>query len=422
MSIPPVKRSPSVNLGSLPAFQCYDCRGCGECCRGYLAINVTPAERERIEAQGWGSDPALQGQPLFTRRGGVDYLAHRADGSCVFLDGENRCRIHAKFGEPAKPLTCRLYPFGFVPAGKEAKVDLRFDCPAAAENDGRPLSAHKGALSELLALAAPKGLRDIPVPPLLHGAAMDWPRLQRITRAFETLLQDGRLNLTQRVACAVNLAAALDNSRIAGLESRELDDLLAKASAKLIDAGQDELPRVPPDIAALAMFRQLLTVYGRRDRANAKERLWERFKVSVAMARGRGAVPPLRPELPAVGFADLEIAFGVPDGEAAAVLTRYYRMRLWSMSFCGRAFYNRPFLDGLNALWLTYPLILWFARLFAAGEGKAALERSHVERALTIVDHQHGRTPLLDVRAERYRQASLCERSTLRSLVIWYGT
>ena len=421
MSIPPVKRGPSVSLGSLPAFQCYDCRGCGECCRGYLAINVTTEERERIEAQGWGSDPDLQGQPLFTRRNGTDYLAHRADGSCVFLDEQNRCRIHAKFGEPAKPLTCRLYPFGFVPAGKEAKVDLRFDCPAAAENDGRPLSVHKGALSELLALAVPKGIRDIPAPPLLHGAAMDWPRLQRITRAFENLLQDGRLNLTQRVACGVNLAAALDNPRIAGLEQRELDDLLAKASAKLTEAGLDEVPRVPPVAGAQAMFRQLLTVYGRRDRANVKERLWERLKTSLAMARGKGIVPPLRPDLPAVGFADLEITFGVPEGEAAAALVRYYRLRLWSMSFCGRAFYGRPYLDGLNALWLTYPLILWFARLIAAGEGKAALECPHVERALAIVDHQHGRTPLLDVRAERFRQASLCERSTLRSLVIWYG-
>jgi len=409
-------------LGNLPAFQCYDCRGCGECCRGYLAIDVTPAERERIEAQGWGSDIALRGQPLFTRRGGKDFLAHRSDGACVFLDEESRCRIHAKFGEAAKPLTCRLYPFGFVPAGKEARADLRFDCLAAAENNGRPLAAHRGALTELLALAVPAGWREMPAPPLLDGVEFDWPRLQRVTRAFESLLQHDGLNLTQRLACCINLAAALDNPRLRGLEVKPLDELLAKASAKVIEAGGGELPRVPPARPVLAMFRQLLTVYGRRDRANAKERLWERLKTSLAMARGQGAVPALRSDLPVVGFADLEITFGAPEGEAADALVRYYRMKLWSMSFCGRAFYGRFYLDGLNALWLTYPIILWFARLFAAGEGKAALERSHVERALSIVDHQHGRTPLLDVRAERFRQANLCERSTLRSLVIWYGT
>jgi len=409
-------------LGNLPAFQCYDCSGCGECCRGYLAINVTPAERERIEAQGWGSAPALQDQPLFTKRGGTYYLAHRADGCCVFLDEDNRCRIHAKFGEAAKPLTCRLYPFGFVPAGKEMRVDLRFDCPAAAENAGRPLTAHKGALNELLAQATPAGIREIPAPQFLDGVDFDWPRLQRVTRAFEALLQHERLDLTQRIACCVNLAAALDNPRLRGVEAQKLDELLEKASAKVIEAGGEELPRMPPSTPVQAMFRQLLTVYGRRDRANAKESWWERLKMSLAMARGQGIVPGLRPELPAVGFADVEITFGIPEDEAADALARYYRMKLWSMSFCGRAFYGRPYLEGLNALWLTFPIILWFARLFAAGEGKAALERSHVERALGIVDHQHGRTPLLDVRAERYRQANLCERSTLRSLVIWYGT
>jgi lysine-N-methylase len=411
-----------VSLGNLPAFQCYDCRGCGECCRGYLAINLTPEERDRLQAQGWGSDPCLQGQPLFTQRGGTYYLAHRADGCCVFLDGENRCRIHAKFGEAAKPLTCRLYPFGFVPAGKDVRIDLRFDCPAAAENDGRPLSTHRGALTELLAQAAPAEMREAPAPPLLDGVELDWPRLQRVTRAFEELLRLDRLNLTQRLACCVNLAAALDNPRLRGVEEKQLDELLAKASAKVIEMGEDELPREPPAVPVQAMFRQLLTVYGRRDRANAKESVWERLKMSLSMARGRGTVPPLRPDFPAVSFADLEITFDVPDGEAAQALVRYYRMRLWSMSFCGRAFYGRSYLDGLSALWLTYPIILWFARLFAAGEGKAALERAHVERALAIVDHQHGRTPLLNVRAERFRQANLCERGTLRSLVIWYGT
>jgi len=410
-------------LGNLPAFQCYDCRGCGECCRGYLAITITPEECERIQAQGWGDDPALQGKPFFIQRGRQLQLAHRADGCCVFLDENNRCRIHAKFGEAAKPLTCRLYPFGFVPMGKEVRADLRFDCPAAAENDGRPLSAHRGALSALLAQALPAGMREIPAPPLLHGVEFDWARLQRITRAFEALLQHDRLNLTQRMACCVNLAAALDNPRLRDIDAKQLDELLTKASEKVIEAaGQDELPRVPPAPATGAMFRQLLTVYGRRDRANAKEGLWARLKASLAMARGRGTAPPLRPELPPVPFADLEVSFGVPDGDAADALVRYYRMRLWSMSFCGRAFYGRPYLDGLNALWLTYPIILWFARLFAAGEGMEAPDRGCVERALAIVDHQHGRTPLLDVRAERFRQANLCERSTLRSLVIWYGT
>jgi Fe-S-cluster containining protein len=32
------------------------------------------------------------------------------DMSCIFLDENNRCEIHAKHGQEAKPHTCRLYP------------------------------------------------------------------------------------------------------------------------------------------------------------------------------------------------------------------------------------------------------------------------------------------------------------------------
>ena len=46
-------------------------------------------------------------------------LGHQADGACVFLDERGLCRIHAKFGEQAKPLACRIYPYAFHPAGKK---------------------------------------------------------------------------------------------------------------------------------------------------------------------------------------------------------------------------------------------------------------------------------------------------------------
>lgn len=412
----------NFQLGALPPLQCYDCRGCGECCRGYLAISVTEEERDRIQGQGWERDTDLQGQSLFVQQGKQLLLAHRLDGCCVFLDEENRCRIHAKFGEAAKPLICRLYPFNFVPAGNEVRADIRFDCPAVADNDGRPLAAHRGALGVLLPLVVPAGAREFPVPPLLDGVMLDWPRIQRITGAFDALLQVKKLDITRRMVCCVNLAAALANPRLRDLEAKQLDELLAKASAKVIEAATtDTMPRVPSTRSTHAMFRQLLTVYGRRDRIHEKPKLLQRLFASLAMIKGRGSVPSMRDDLPAAEFAALDESFGTPTGEAAATLLRYYRVRLASMSFCGRAFYGRSYLDGLNALLLTYPLILWFARIFAMADGATTLDRTHIERALAIVDHQHGHTPLLNVGAERYRQRSLCERSHLRSLVVWYG-
>ena len=68
------------------------------------------------------------------------------------------------------------------------------------------------------------------------------------------------------------------------------------------------------------------------------------------------------------------------------------------------------------------PLACWFARAYAVAEGRAQIDAACVTRALMIVDHQHGITPLLNLPSERSRMALLCERNTLRSLVIWYGS
>lgn len=290
-------------------------------------------------------------------------MAHRADGRCVFLNDENRCRIHGKFGEPAKPRACRLYPFVFNPAGDEFRVDIRFDCPEVANNRGRPMTDHRKALRELLPVVAPVAAAELAPPPYLPGVPAEWGTLLRITDAFTKVMQHEKLDLTRRIACAVNLTAALDNPGIPGLDDRKLDDLLRRAMSQLEEAAlADPLPRVSPPGIIRATFRQILAVYGRRDGVHEKPRVWQRLTNSLRMVRGRGTVPPLRKGLPAVDFAALEEPFGVPGGEAAAMLVRYYRLRLWSLGFCGRTFYGRSFLQGLNMLWLTYPAILWFAR------------------------------------------------------------
>ncbi|HET6426488.1 MAG TPA: YkgJ family cysteine cluster protein [Planctomycetaceae bacterium] len=114
----------------LPTIQNWDCHNCGGCCTQHL-IEVTEAERQRILAQNWTpADGIPAGQPLFEWHAGPPWkkryrLAHRPDGGCVFLDDKGLCRIHAKFGEAAKPLACRIYPYAFHPQGKSVTVSLR---------------------------------------------------------------------------------------------------------------------------------------------------------------------------------------------------------------------------------------------------------------------------------------------------------
>ena len=72
-------------------------------------------------------------------------------------------------------------------------------------------------------------------------------------------------------------------------------------------------------------------------------------------------------------------------------------------------------------LLLTYPLTFWFARACAAGAGLPAPDRACVERAVQMVNHYHGLLPIFNMPQERLRFRFLCERTTLRRLVLWYG-
>lgn len=414
--------SPPFALVTPPGFQRYDCVGCGACCRGRFAIGVTAEERERILAQGWEDDPALAGKTLFLPRGARFVTAYDADGACVFLDERGLCRIHAKFGEPAKPLACRVYPFRFIPEGRKVHAGIRYDCAEVACNRGRALTAHATAMRELLALALPAEAAELPPPPLFGHVRLGWDSIARLVEAVDSLLCAPSLDLPRRVAGCINLAALLRNPRLIELDEPAFAEFLRTVSAKVLEGAQaDALARKAPPGMVRVAFRQLLGVYARADHRGAPPGLLHRINVSFRMLLGLGRVPAVRPDLPAVPFAALEESFGIPNEAAAEPLLRCLRMRLLSRGFFGVAFYGCDVLDGLDAMLFTYPLQLWFARCFAAGDGRATLTRGDTERAIELIDHQHGVSPILNLPTERTRLRFLCERTILRSLVVWYG-
>src|ERR1700733_8286009 len=123
-----------------PAGQNWSCHSCGNCCRNHMVVPLSPKEKERLEQQHWTAAEGVDPSKMIVAGLNQYRLGHQADGACVFLDASKRCRIHAKFGEAAKPLAGRLYPLVIYPAGKKVLVGLRFSCPSAAANLGKPLS------------------------------------------------------------------------------------------------------------------------------------------------------------------------------------------------------------------------------------------------------------------------------------------
>jgi Fe-S-cluster containining protein len=81
----------------------FECRQCGDCCKGYGGTYLTDKDIEAIAGL-IGSDVDSFVAQYCTLSGSRLLLAQRSDGYCIFWDG--LCRIHA-----VKPQMCRKWPF-----------------------------------------------------------------------------------------------------------------------------------------------------------------------------------------------------------------------------------------------------------------------------------------------------------------------
>jgi lysine-N-methylase len=117
-----------------------------------------------------------------------------------------------------------------------------------------------------------------------------------------------------------------------------------------------------------------------------------------------------------VKFADIEKDFGALSPAAEALLTRYFRVKVQSLHFCGKAFFDRPLIEGFRNLVLLYPIILWLARWLAVSDGRAALTEADVLRAISMVDHHYSYTPYL-----AWRTRLLQQRGDIVKLCAWYA-
>lgn len=431
-------------LKELPLIQNWDCHACGNCCTDYV-VPVSAAERRRIEAQGWASQPGFEGQPLFVRSTPWWMfwkkrwrLRQRADHACIFLDEKKLCRIHAKFGFETKPFACRLYPYILTPAGGEWRVSLRYACPSATANLGRPLAEQfeelKGLAREMedwgdeesasgaaAAGTAAETKAERPPPPLGPGQRADWKELRHIADGLVSILRDQNDALPRRVLRCLALVRLLKQSKlekVSGARLRELVGLLAPATA-------GEVPRdlkafEPPGWIGRLLFRSTVAVYLRKDSGTrigvARRGRLALIAAMMRMVRGKGKLPPLQQGLPDRTFAQLEEPLGPLEPAAAETLGRYYEVKVSSYQFCGPICYDLPVWEGFAALALTLPAILWLARGYRELGQTAA-----VQKAVTVVDENYGYNPLLGHARQRFANRILFGREELDRLIAWYS-
>ncbi len=405
----------------LPAGQNWSCHRCTDCCRHHV-IEISAAEKERIEQLSWETEDPLHARTATAPFGGGYRLVHGTDGACVFLGQDGLCRIHAKFGGAAKPLACRIFPYALHPAGKSIAVSLRFSCPSVTANNGRPLRDQARGVNEMAGWIVPGNADSIPAPAILEDESPRWPDFARFVECLARFFRNANELMSQQLLKALRWVELIEKaqfSQITGDGAEEILGVLAEAAREQGVGGSKSPSRI-----GRSQFRTLIYEYARKDTVQDLNisfgRRLQRVWAAVRFSRGMALTPALGPEWREVPFAELEKPFGVPD-EVQELMRRYYRVKIEGLHFCGLPYYNLPFVEGFRHLALVFPATLFLARWCAASQGRSHLELSDAAFALSRIDHHHGYAPGLGSANARRRVRLLVANGDLERLIGRYA-
>jgi lysine-N-methylase len=409
-------------LVPLPILEKWDCHTCGICCKGHTIL-LDEEDLAKLDGQGWEKKPEFAGVQItkkLTLLGSQRVLNQRPDGSCIFLTDDQRCRIHAEFGEPAKPWACRMFPYQVSPVGDELRVTMRRTCPSAAADRGRPLQEQLSFIREL----APKAVGDgrFPAPAIHRSHLRSWSEARRLTAALEATLLSERGPLFRRLSIGLRVVDLVAEARTKSLDDERWKELVAM----FVEQAEREVNerirnRVEPSGSAKLIFRQTAAEYLRfhpnmGDRPSLAQR-WKLFRAAVSIARGRGEVPTIHPSLPKATFADLERPLGALSDDVLRPLDRYFMATAAAMQYCGAGRRGWSVVDGFRALVLAYPVAMWALRWLSVGRTPT---NADAVQTVVMLDRSHYYPLLLGYR-HRKRLDVLTQLGELERLISWYS-
>ena len=386
-----------------------------------MLVPLSAAEKDRIEKQKWTEADGVDPSQLTVAGLNQYRLAHKADGTCVFLDTAKRCRIHAKFGEAAKPLACRLFPLLVYPAGKKVFVGLRFSCPSAAANQGKLLAERAGEVARLADEILPEGWEQLPPPAVAATAGLEWPDFLRFVRWLGVTFAAENIPVALKLLRSLKWLENVERGyldQITGESADEILEALVRSSGEKV-AALPAQPLMPSRFGRLFLRMQVLEHAQATTVADRDVRSTHRWKMLLAAFRfmsASGHTPAVRSELKRVQFSAVEKSFGPLPPTAESMLNRYFQVKIQSLQFCGRGYYNCSLIEGFRNLALMYPIIIWLSRWLAVSDGRAALTGDDVMRAVSMADHQYGFAPYL-----AWRTRLMQQRNDIVRLCEWYA-
>lgn len=331
--------------------QSYDCVQCGRSCQGW-DVQVDLATRGRIR----GSElelRVLQETGLETTLvGDRRVVMARRNDACIYLDGDNLCRIHGQMGAGAKPHGCRQFPFFLVETPEDTFVGLSFYCTAAHRNQGRPLEAHEADIEGLLRKVPARRVGFSPLT-LEDGRELSWDDYLRLEETVRDGLSHDR---PERVLSAAVWGACRAVNEGAPLE-------IDLAAADFIDRSAEMFD---------ARLLCLCVLVASREAASVEEAwaMTEAIKNDEVVTLARTGWTGRRSEVDAL-TADLPPWI---DDE----IRRYLRALVFRKFLA----LDRPVLQNLLALYMLPPLLRTYS-VFCSLARRAPLDREDYYRAVS---------------------------------------
>jgi lysine-N-methylase len=413
----------SLPIKTLPIIERWDCASCGNCCRGSI-IPLSVDDLQRLSDQRWEAHPDFEFVQTVVRPGWFGkrpQLAQRADGSCVFLTPDNRCRIHAEHGAAAKPLVCQMYPLQLVPQEKRAILTLRRSCPSAAADNGSELQKHLSFVKQMAEQGELLG-KAIRAPAITRRYRGSWSEVLIVASAIERLMTDERYPLVRRLVHGVRFCALLEQCKLKRFDEARLPELMEiLEDGSRQEASEFFQERTAPRGAIAPLFRQTAAEYLRlhssyRVTDSWRER-WRLARAAIAIARGRGTVPTIHAALPAVTFTELEQPLGHLSPEIQQPFVRLYEANASSLQYVNAARPGWSLVESFRAFALAYPVALWILRW--SSHGRVPTSADAIEM-VTIMDRGQGHEPLAG--SQHRRRVSMMARSAeLERMIVWYA-
>ena len=413
-----------ISLPVLPLAtprQRYSCHGCGNCCRDFT-VQLRAADARRIRDQAW--DSRLGVNPIVAFRG-REYLRQRADGSCVFLLDDGRCRVHAEYGFESKPIACQMFPYMLAPSEASSQMGVSFACQSVIENKGKALNEQVSDALKIVMRGLPETVQPRPRAAIGRGRLAERGELDYLRgRIITWILRESPMS--HRVDGLAWIAQSLSTARLTNVRGERFKELVKI----LFDALGDELPLhpiAPPSLRQVAMLQG--AVFARtEDPKPVAQGAPGRFMSTLSQLRrsrlwrkGRGATL-----VPAIGLGwsssvTFDAVSTLPGIQASPdsplcdeLLSRWMRASIEGGRIWGSGYYGWSAIDGLTAFVLSIATVGWLSKLHAAGSSAPSPSLSDLQAAIGRIDRTSGRAIWLGGWSERMRLAYLARDDGLR--------